>query len=95
MTTEVFAKFESKGKPRFNREVSGPTQEVILHFAKWMQEVHMGSHIQVTMARSASELRALTDRTSQNAAVDDMLSDLQNIMSQEPLDLDTTESEAE
>ena len=58
-TTEVWAKFESKGHPNKTTITNGNATRVVLAFAKWLfaEGLYMGSQIQLTLARSEAELK--------------------------------------
>lgn len=87
-TTQVFAKFESIGKPKETQLFQGTVHETITAYARWMMGVYMGSHIRLTMARTATELNAFT--TNGGKAVDsDLLGELEDILSQDGLDLES------
>jgi hypothetical protein len=60
LTTEVWAKFESKGKPDSTLVVNKEIGFVARDFLKWLTEVTMGHNIRVTIARTKHEMERLT-----------------------------------
>lgn len=56
LTTEVWAKFESKGRPNETRVVNNQVGLVAKELLGWLVEVPMGHYIRVTIARTESEL---------------------------------------
>lgn len=57
LTTKMYAKFESVGKPSHTVRLDESTmQEIILEFAKWIPTIHMGSHLRIIVGRSPHEV---------------------------------------
>jgi hypothetical protein len=87
LSTTAFAKFESIGKPKMTQQLDNMTmREIVLAFGKWTQEIYMGSHIRVTIARSAEELESITTG-KRNAGEVELISELESLLDQELLDL--------
>jgi hypothetical protein len=61
-TTEVVAKFESKGKPKHNEEFEGTIKSLALAIANWLLRVDMGHKLQITIARDKDQLNASAGR---------------------------------
>lgn len=57
-TTQVWARFESIGKPDESKEMSGTVKEVIFAMSQWLLNTYMGSRIQVTISRTREELNS-------------------------------------
>lgn len=89
LTTEVCVALESKGRPQFTRKFNGPIRDVVLEFGRWIQECHMGSYIQITMARNERDLNAATSRApAKTAQSEGMMDDLMILMNQPELPID-------
>lgn len=91
MSTRVWARFESVGKPLSTWMTPENGMEVgkaMLELARWMQGVYMGSHIRITFARSLEELEAATQGKRTSQVNEDMLSQLESLISQETLDFE-------
>lgn len=58
LTTEVWAKFESKGYPEKTIIINGTMNHVVLEFAKWIREpgVYLVSKMSCTIAKTEDEL---------------------------------------
>lgn len=88
-TTEVFARFSSTGKPRFNKDINGPIAEIIRALIPWMLEAHMGTSIRITLARTPEELRlASGEKLDSQSSPEDFMAILEQEMAQHQLGLD-------
>lgn len=83
MTTIVWARMESPGRPAGTKQMQGTVSQIILAYAKWMSEVYMGSHIRLTLARTESELVAAVSRKPTNAPDIDMMGELELLLGSE------------
>lgn len=82
-TTEVWAKFESIGKPESKKIVQGTILEVLKTQAEWLLGVYMGTHIDIRIARSEADLYRGRKGESQNDLLQNDLDAMFNeIMSQ-------------
>lgn len=76
-TTEVFAKFESKGKPQETRVVKNMAlQFVVVELTRWLLKVAMGHKIVITIGRDEEAIQ-----TSESTS-DDMIAMLEGIMAE-------------
>lgn len=78
MTTEVWAKLESKGRPKDLKIVHGSLRFVIIEIANWLTSVYMGSHINIRLARSEEELNSAVSGDAQT-----MMSELESLLGPE------------
>ena len=89
-TTEVCARFESKGKPRFNKDTSGSVQDVMRQLIPWMLEAHMGTAIKITFARTPQELAiACGESRSAEQSAEDLMAEMMAQISQHEMGLDS------
>lgn len=84
-TTDIWGKFESKGKPDKTQIVNGTVREVLMAHAKWLLDVYMGTHIQITYARTREELVLHSARTKSDTPDSDMMAELAAMMDQDQL----------
>lgn len=89
--TIVWAKFESKGRPKHTEIHQLPIRQIVVRLADWLLRVYMGSHIVVTLARTEAELVA-SSRGQGVAGDADLIAELESLMKQEHLDLEGDES---
>lgn len=76
ITTQAWAKFESKGRPLDTKQMHGTTREILLELAKWVTSTYMGSHMRITIARTESELIFATQRSRKLVPDEDMADEL-------------------
>lgn len=69
--TLLFARFESKGRPQYTQDVSGPMQDVAFAMVKWMRESPMGTSFNITTARSPAELNIAVSRRNNEPRTQD------------------------
>lgn len=55
-TTKVWVQLDSKGKPEFSKKLNGTIQEISRELILWLLTVHMGTHIEIRIARTEFEL---------------------------------------
>lgn len=60
LDTEVWMKFESKGKPALNRTFNGTVMGGVRELLAWITTTPMGHCMKLTVARSEVELEKLT-----------------------------------
>ena len=60
LSSEVWAKFESKGKPEFNHTMHGALGIVMKEALKWAFHSYMGHYMKITLARTEAELNNAT-----------------------------------
>lgn len=78
--TQVYARFESKGRPSDTRDCQGTLSHVTMQMARWLQEIYMGSHIRVTMARSELELNDHCGRGKASESAEEFKADLEALL---------------
>lgn len=87
MTTTVAARMENVGSPAEAIDFEGSSRDLIMTFAKWIQDNSMNSHMRVTVARNKDELQRLLTRPTANGADVDMMAELEAMLSQDTLPL--------
>lgn len=84
LTTEVWARFESKGRPSATLTLNKQLGFVAKDFVPWLLEHAMGHYIKVTIARSKDELERWSrdiqaGKESQDALLNDFNSALADL----------------
>lgn len=79
ITTDRWAKFESKGYPKSLQVHRGDVKTLTLALAKWLAQVQMGSRIVITITRTREEL----DASPQNETVADLEAELSALLDSE------------
>lgn len=74
--TIVFAKFESKGRPKETRTESGRVIDIAKWIAVCMLESTMGHKIQITIGRSLADIENKDSSSESLAEFDDFLNEL-------------------
>lgn len=75
LSTQVYFKLESVGRPEHSTSGNGTIREVSLAIAQWLLAVPMGHKIRITIARDEADLH---DRRS--AANQDMMHELESML---------------
>lgn len=87
LTTEVWAKFESKGKPADTLKINGTTREIIEKLIPWLAKIYMGSYIRITIARDEYDLVQATEAAKK--LVDKTMGvDLESVLLEQGISLD-------
>lgn len=80
LSTQVWTRMESKGKPQQTQTFHGDVRESIMHIAGWLNGVYMGSKIVITMARTEAEL----EESKRSSDVKDMIAELDGMLADRP-----------
>lgn len=73
VTTTLVVAAKNVGHPDDSLEFEGPMLEVAKALAKWMHGLHMGSRLDVCIARTLPDARAGLERKGKRESVDDAI----------------------
>lgn len=84
LSTKIWAKFESKGKPESTKIINGQLGQVIRDLTQWLWEVRMGHRIVITLGRTEADVSDSTGKASLLNDLDELFSQLESGEGEQP-----------